>query len=68
MGASKSLRMALLDKGISVVQLAEMTGKAKQTVYNALAADNFRYDNLSIYADALDCDVVLRDRKTGKTY
>lgn len=68
MGAAKSLRMAMIDKEVSVVKLAAMTGKAKQTVYNALAADNFKYDNLSMYAEALDCDVVLRDRKTGKTY
>ena len=68
MGASKRLRMAMLDKDVSVVKLAEMTGKATQTVYNALAADNFKYDNLSTYANALGCDVVLLDRKTGKTY
>lgn len=69
MGASKKLKMAALDKGIKHKELAEMLGyKGENTVYNLLSRDNFTYENVERWADLLGCDVVLRDRKTGKLY
>ena len=68
MGASKKLKMALLDKGMKQADLAERTGKQLQAMRNMFYRDNMTYANVEQFADALGCDVVLRDRKTGKLY
>ena len=68
MGASKKLKMLMVDKEITQKELAEMLGKTLNNVRNTLYKDNFRMETLEAWADALGCDVVLRDRKTGKLY
>jgi len=68
MGASKKLKMILLDKGIRQADLAEMTGRHLPTLRNMFYRDNMTYATVEQLADALGCDVVLWDRKTGKLY
>lgn len=68
MGASKKLRMLMIDKEVSQKEFAEMIGKSLNNVRNTLYNDNFKMETLEAWADALGCDVVLRDRKTGKLY
>lgn len=67
-GASKRLKMAMLDKGISQVQFAEMIGKPTQSFYNMMNRNTMTFKTVEEFADALGCDVVLRDRETGKEY
>lgn len=68
MGAKKKLKMAMIDKGINQIDLAEMTGRKIGTLRNMLFRDNMAYTTVEQLADALGCDVILRDRKTGKLY
>lgn len=68
MGASKKLKKVMVDKEITQTRLAEILGKPFNTVRNTLFNDNMRFDTLEEFADALGCDVVLRDRETGEIY
>lgn len=68
MGASKHLKAAMKDKKIKVAELSEMTGKPMQTIYNAMHRDNMYFDLAEMYAEAIGCEVVLRDKDTGKIY
>lgn len=69
MGASKKIRMALLDKDIQQKELAERLGyEGKNTIYNMMKRDNMTYAVVEKWADAIGCDVVLRDRASGKIY
>ncbi len=67
-GASKRIRMILLDKEISQVEFAEMVGKPKQSLYNMLSRDTMSFSTVEEFADKLGCDVVFVDRETGKKY
>lgn len=68
MGASEHITKALKAKKIKKNKLAEMIGKTPRTVYNTLDRDAMTYTMVELYADALGCDVVLRDRETGEIY
>lgn len=68
MGSRIKIRKALLSKGMTQIQLAEKLGRPVGTVRNNLSNDNLKVTTLEEYADALGCDVVLRDRETGELY
>lgn len=68
MGVSKKIKMVMMDKEIKSGQVAEAIGKGKQYVYNALHNDNMTYERVEQIADFLGCDIVFKDRKTGKEY
>ena len=69
MGASKKLKVAMLDKGIKQKEMADMLGYASiNSIYNALNRDTMTYAVVERWADAIGCDVVLRDRESGKIY
>lgn len=67
-GAAKRIRMALLAKGISQVEYAEMLGKDTQAFYNMMNRNTMKYKDVEKMADILGCDVVFRDRETGIIY
>ena len=70
MGASKHIKMALLDKNKTIKDLADLRGgdSPLQSLYNQFNRDTWKYADVEKLADLIDCDVVLQDRKTGKTY
>lgn len=68
MGASKHLKAAMKDKKIRVEDLSEMVDKPMQTIYNMMYRDTMKFNQVEIYAEALGCEVVLRDKETGKVY
>lgn len=83
MGAVKHIKMAMLDKGMIIKDLAaayaekpkvmaDGTIKEKsgslQTVYNMMARDNLTFNSVEQFAEILGCEVVLRDKETGKIY
>ena len=68
MGAYKTLKHILVDKGITITSLAEQMGKPRQTVANTLYTDNFRVKNLIEYGKMINCDLYLIDNDTGKAY
>lgn len=69
MGASKKIKMALLDKGMTQKELSDRLGYVgKNTMYNLLGRDSLSFATVEKWADILGCDVVLRDRVSGKIY
>jgi hypothetical protein len=70
MGATKHIKIALIDKDKSIKDLHEMSGSSSplQSLYNQFNRDTWKYSDVERLADFLGCDVVLRDRVTGKTY
>ena len=68
MGAGKHIKTAMIDKGIKAGKVAEILGDNPQVFYNKMSRDSFKYAEAERIADALGCDIVLRDRETGKTY
>lgn len=67
-GAAKRIRMALLDKGISQIEYAEMLGKDTQSFYNMMNRNAMKFKDVEEMADMLGCDVVFMDRETKKIY
>lgn len=68
MGASKKFKKILIDRGISMMDFAETIGSPRQTVYNLLCRDVFRYSTIERWLDAINCEIVFRDKETGKIY
>jgi len=70
MGASKHIKMALIDKNKTIKELNEMRGGEQplQSLYNQINRDSWRFADVEKLADLLGCDVVLVDRQTGKLY
>lgn len=74
MRASERLKKIMKHKRITTVKLAEILGNSKQTLYNTFNSDirskgnGMTYENVVRIADALGCDVVIRDRETGEEY
>lgn len=70
MGATKHIKMALLDKDKTIKDLHDLTGTESplQSLYNQFNRDTWKYSDVERLADLIGCDVVLRDRETGKTY
>lgn len=68
MGASEHIRAAMKDKGIKTEELSKAVGKPTQSIYNMIYRNTMKFAMVEEYADVLGCDVVLRDRETGKIY
>ena len=68
MGLSNNIKIAMINKGIKQTDLAKMINKDAQQVYNSLYRDTFISNTAVQIAEALNCDIVLQDRKTGKIY
>ena len=65
MSASKTIKKIMLDKDISVKDLAQKLGCSPQVLSNKLYRDTFSYADYIKIADLLDCDVktIVRDTK-----
>lgn len=67
MGMSEKIKIVLLKRKMTVVQLAEKIETSSQNLSNKLRQDKFRENELQEIAEALDCDFeasfVLRDTK-----
>lgn len=69
MGASKKLKMVMIDKDIKQKDMAEVLGYTNiNSLYNVLNRDSMSFEAVERWANALGCDVVLKDRETGKIY
>ena len=68
MGAALHIKAAMLYKGESQIGLAQKMGRLPQTFYNMLSRDAMRFSEVEQIADALECDVVLIDRRTGQVF
>ena len=68
MGSSKKIKKILIDKGLTQAQFAELIGKDAQQVRNSLYKDNANYATIEKWLDAIDCEIVFRDKKSGRLY
>lgn len=68
MGASLLIKTVMLQKGIKLGELARRTDYSPQTLSVKLNRDAMSFEATQKLADALGCDVVLRDRESGKIY
>ncbi len=58
MGMSEKIRILLVKKKLSAVQLAEMLGTSHQNIYNKLKRDNFSEKELNEIANLLNCEFI----------
>ena len=68
MGFAKNIKMAMIDKGIKVSDLAEKLETDSKVLSVKLSRDNLTGKSVEEIADALNCDVRIVDRQTGKIY
>lgn len=68
MSASKAIKKILIDKNMTIKQLAEMLGENPQVMRNRLYRDTFTYDDYVYIANLLGCDVKTIDRQTNAEY
>ena len=67
-GGARIINMAVASKKITQKELAERCGMPTQSLYNMLGRNTLTVKSLQTLADAIGCDVVLKDRETGKIY
>lgn len=68
MGASKKIKKILIDRDMTQAQFADTIGKDRQQTKNALCRDTFNYNMLEQWLDAIDCEIVFRDKTSGRLY
>ena len=74
MKVSRKIKMIMKAKKMHSQELADKIGISKQTVYNTFGNDShsersgMTFETVARYADALGCDVIIRDRETGEEY
>lgn len=68
MGATKKIKKILIDKDMTQNDFAKAIGKDAQQTKNALYRDTFQYNLLEQWLEAIDCEIVFRDRKSGRLY
>lgn len=62
------IRMIMLDKDVRKKDLADALEIAPQSFYNKLSRDKMDFDTVADILDKLGCDVIARDRVSGKVY
>lgn len=68
MSVTKVIKNILGDKNISQVELAEKVKVTKQNLSNKMNRDNFSTIELVEIADALNMNLLLKDKTDGKEY
>lgn len=74
MRATETIRAIMTEKKIRVSDIAEITGKHPQTIYNTFQNDRhskrggMTFENAVMLFEALGCEVLIRDKETGKIY
>ena len=68
MGASKKIKKILIDREMTQSNFADAIGKDHQQTKNALCRDTFQYNLLEQWLDAIGCEIVFRDKTSGKLY
>ncbi len=68
MGASKQIKQVMLEKNVKVSDLANKIGMKSQPLSTKLYRDTMSFSDVEKIASALDCDVKIIDRETGKIF
>lgn len=74
MKISERIQRIMKDKGYTNVRLGEKTGKTEQTLKNTFYRDrhsekySLNFANVEELVEAMGCEVIIRDKETGKEY
>ncbi|UTC65239.1 helix-turn-helix transcriptional regulator [Treponema sp. OMZ 788] len=68
MGAGKIIKQLLLERNMSVKDLAEKMNIIPQSMSNKIYRDTFSYEEVVKIADILGCDVKIITRDTKKEF
>ena len=68
MAAAKIIKQLLIEREISVKELAEKLDINAQSMSNKLYRDSFSFDEVVKIADILNCDVKIITRDTEKAF
>jgi DNA-binding Xre family transcriptional regulator len=68
MGSGKIIKQLLIEREMSVKDLAAKLEIAPQSMSNKLYRDTFSYEEVVKIADILNCDVKVITRDTGKEF
>lgn len=68
MSASKVIKQIMVERDISVKNLAEMLGVKSQILSNKLYRDTFTYNDYVKIADMLGCTVQTVTKDSGKVF
>lgn len=68
MTIGRYIKTKITERGINQTILAEKTGFKNQSNISTFLRDNgnIRINNLFLLLDALDCELIIRDRTTGE--
>lgn len=68
MAASKIIKQLMIERNMSVKELAEKLEIAPQSVSNKLYRDSFSFDEVLKITNILDCDIQFITRDTKKIF
>jgi len=68
MAGAKIIKQLMIERNISVGELAEKLEIKSQSMSNKLHRDNFTFEELVHIADILECDVKIITRDTNKSF
>ena len=62
------MKQICIDKNMTLNDLAKIYGMDTKAFYVKLQRNTIKLSDAEKMAECLDCDIVFRDRKTGKLY
>jgi len=65
---AKAIKQILIERDMTIKQLAEALGIGHQSMRNKLYRDSFSYEEVVKIADILNCDVRVITRDSGKMF
>ena len=68
MEAQRYIKVIMADKAVKSGTLADNIGMDRQAFYNTLYRKTMQYSEAERIADALGCEIVWRDKTSGKEY
>ena len=68
MSATKLIKQIMIERNISVKDLAEKLDIKPQSMSNKFHRDSFSFNDVVKIADILDCDIKIVTRDSGKTF
>lgn len=68
MAVSKIIKQIMIERNISVKELADELEILPQSMSNKLYRDNFSFEEVQKIANILECDICIITRDTGKSF
>ena len=68
MSIAKRIKKILNEKNMNIIEFAALLGRTPRTIYNMMSRDSMYFSTVEEWLDALDCEIVFRDKRTGKIY